>query len=464
MKLLFRPLAAVGVGLLSAALVAGCSSGADPAPSGVSSTSAAPAAGPATIKVGNKPTADQPEELALFKQRVKQFEAANPDITVQSVETAYDPTTFQALLSGGQLPTVLQVPFTEPQALIQRKQIADMTDALAETGLAKSLNPATLAVGQADGRTYAIPIAAYSVGLLYNRELFEKAGLDPDSPPTTWAEVRTDAKAIADKTGAAGFAQMSTDNTGGWMFTAETYSYGGSLQSADGKKSTFAAQPATDLLQTMHDMRWQDQSMGKQFLYNIDSIAQEFAAGRIGMYIAAPDTYNIVVSRFGFDKSSFGEGPMPRGTDTDTYGTLTGGTVAVVRPDASPAEKVAAAKWIQFSALEQYVDQKAAVTAAKAAAANDQAVGLPGLSPVSPEAYAQWQTWIADQTNVPVENFDPYIKAAATQRLYPEPVNNAQQVYAALDTIIQTVMTDQAVDIPALLQKQADAVDRRLSR
>lgn len=463
MKLHLRPLTVLGAGLLSAALLAGCSSGGAPA-GAESPASPLPAAGPATIRVGDKPTADRADELGLFEQRVEDFEAANPDITVEGVETAYNATTFQALVAGGELPTVLLVPFTEPQSLIQRNQIADMTDALAETGLADVLNPATLAVGQAEGRTYAVPIGAYSVGLVYNRELFEEAGLDPDAPPATWAELRQAAATIADKTDAAGFAQMSTDNTGGWMFTAETYSFGGSLQSEDGKSSTFAAQPAQDLLQTMHDMRWQDQSMGDQFLYNIDSIAQEFAAGRIGMYIAAPDTYNIAVSRFDLDADAFGVGPMPRGTDSEAYGTLSGGTVAVVRPDASPAEKVAAAKWIEFNHLEQFVDEEAAVESAKASAANDQAVGLPGLSPVSPEAYARWQGWIADEINVPVDNFRPYVDAAATQRIYPEPVNNAQQVYAALDTIIQTVLTEQSVDIPALLQEQATAVDRRLAR
>ena len=46
-------------------------------------------------------------------------------------------------------------------------------------------------------RSTRIPTGAYAQALHYNRELFTKAGLDPDKPPTTWDEVAADAKPIA---------------------------------------------------------------------------------------------------------------------------------------------------------------------------------------------------------------------------------------------------------------------------
>ena len=69
----------------------------------------------------------------------------------------------------------------------------------------------------ANGHIFGLPRQAYGIGLQYNRDLFTQAGLDPDKPPTTWDEVRADAKAIADKTGQAGYVQMSQSNTGGWQ-------------------------------------------------------------------------------------------------------------------------------------------------------------------------------------------------------------------------------------------------------
>ena len=70
---------------------------------------------------------------------------------------------------------------------------------------------------------------------MYNRALFTKAGLDPDQPPTTWDEVRADAKKIAD-TGAVGFVLPTTDNFGGWMLTTQVYSRGGRMETKQGGK------------------------------------------------------------------------------------------------------------------------------------------------------------------------------------------------------------------------------------
>jgi multiple sugar transport system substrate-binding protein len=46
------------------------------------------------------------------------------------------------------------------------------------------------------GRPYAIPTTTFTVRLAINRDLFEKAGLDPDDPPTTFSEVEEAARAI----------------------------------------------------------------------------------------------------------------------------------------------------------------------------------------------------------------------------------------------------------------------------
>ncbi|MFC4122881.1 ABC transporter substrate-binding protein [Nonomuraea zeae] len=73
-----------------------------------------------------------------------------------------------------------------------------------------------------DGAPYAVPTTAFTNRLLINTDLFERAGLDPDSPPATFSEVRRAAAAIT-KVGkgeafgmlipikATGFRQWSVD-------------------------------------------------------------------------------------------------------------------------------------------------------------------------------------------------------------------------------------------------------------
>jgi len=443
----------LALGGIAAAALAGCSAGSTDGGSD----------GTVTLTIGDRPSADRPEDRKYFDERVAAFEEANPDIDLEPSETVWEASTFQALAGGGSLPDVLSVPLTEPQGLIERGQAADITDALEAEGLLDTLNPDILKLAQdAEGRTYAVPTNAYSFGLVYNRALFEQAGLDPDNPPATWDEVRTAAKAITDQTDAAGWGQLSTSNTGGWTFTGMTYSFGGTVQSPDGSEATFDDEPAQSALELLHAMRWEDGSVAENALYDINARSQDFAAGKIGMMLGASDTYYSVVQNLKFPAEDFGVGGMPQ--DGGVNGTLSGGTVQIVTPDASEEEKRAAVKWISFVALERYIDEDTAVADAKASNEAGSVTGLPGLPVVNSEEYATYFEWIADYINVPTENFAPYQEASKEIPIMPEPVNNAQETYGALDTIIQTVLTDEGVDIPALLTKAQEDVTARLGR
>jgi len=65
------------------------------------------------------------------------------------------------------------------------------------------------------GKTlYGLPTSNYTQGLIYNRKLFQEAGLNPDQPPTTWADVEKDATAIAKLgNGIQGWGDYSAGNT-----------------------------------------------------------------------------------------------------------------------------------------------------------------------------------------------------------------------------------------------------------
>ncbi|MEW6216752.1 MAG: sn-glycerol-3-phosphate ABC transporter substrate-binding protein UgpB [Candidatus Bipolaricaulota bacterium] len=50
----------------------------------------------------------------------------------------------------------------------------------------------------ADGKMISMPFNSSTAVMWYNKDAFRAAGLDPDKPPRTWAEVRAAAKAIVD--------------------------------------------------------------------------------------------------------------------------------------------------------------------------------------------------------------------------------------------------------------------------
>jgi multiple sugar transport system substrate-binding protein len=46
-----------------------------------------------------------------------------------------------------------------------------------------------MAVSTYDGRLYGVPLYADVSALFWNKDLFRQAGLDPEKPPTSLAEI-----------------------------------------------------------------------------------------------------------------------------------------------------------------------------------------------------------------------------------------------------------------------------------
>jgi len=414
-------------------------------------------AGPVTVKVARDPGLDK-GAIAAFDERVKQFETANPGIDIVPQEYNWTATTFTAQLAGNTLPDVFTVPFTDGRGLIERKQIADISGLVDSLPYAKKFSPNVAKSGQSeDGKMWAVPIAAYGQALHYNRTLFQQAGLDPDKPPTSWDEIRQDAKQIADKTGKAGYAQLTQDNTGGWILTTLDYAFGGRTEKLDGDKATaeLDTPQMTEVLQRLHAMRWDDNSMGSNFLYDWGGINQAFAAGQIGMYVSGGGNYGSLFTQNALKPADYGVTVVPL-ADTPDAGVLGGGTLATVQAKANESVKAASVKWIDFFYMKKLADESAAVLDAKTTAASKQPVGAPQLPVFDKATYDESLKWVAQYVNVPLKQMTPYTDKMFDQPLVTEPARSTQEIYKILDPVVQSVLTKKDADIADLLKK-ADA-------
>jgi ABC-type glycerol-3-phosphate transport system substrate-binding protein len=416
--------------------------------------------GKVELRVATFPPGADAAAYEAFAAQEKQFEDDNPDIDIIGVEYEWEGPTFAVQLAGGSLPDVFLVPFTDSKTLLENGQLMEVTDELKELGYEDNFNPIVLdGVKDADGRIYGFPRQAYAMGLHYNRNLFEQAGLDPDSPPTTWDEIREYAKQIADATGKAGYAQMAINNTGGWQLTAQTVARGGRTQvdNLDGSAESTIDNDATKAtLQFLHDLRWVDNSFGSKVDLDWGTINQEFAAGNIGMYTSGSDVYTALVRDFGMDSAQYGMAVVP--IEGDDPGTLGGGDIAVMSPTIDDATKAAGVKWIDWYYMQKLMDEDAAALDAKTLNESGQAVGTPLLPVLSRELYEESLTWIEPYINVPRDQMKPFTDAIWDQTPVGEAKKKTQEIYALLDGVVQTVLTDENADIDALVaQAQADA-------
>jgi multiple sugar transport system substrate-binding protein len=454
---------AIAVAVL--ALIAACSPTASPSASsapnpsqptaGGPSASAAAQHQPVTISVGVlRPGATQ-EAVDALNLQISEFQTKYPWITVEPQEYNWTAPTFTAALAAGTLPDVFTIPFTDGKGLIAQHQIVNIDARVRALGYADKFNPNVIVNGQDDkGGIWAVPIAAYGMSLTYNRTLFKAAGLDPDKPPTTWDEIRADAKQIAEKTGVAGYAEMATENTGGWQLTTSTYALGGRMETvgADGKVTATLNNPETKAaLERLKVMRWDDNSMGSTFDYAWGTINQAFAAGQVGMFTGGSDLYTAMVQNNSLKPDDYGVTVIPlEGSDA---GVLGGGTLAAVNVVSTEAQRDAAVQWIDFYYMQKLLTQQGAVADAQALKANNQPVGVPSLPIFDKATYDASQTWIKDYINVPTAQMTPFTSKIFDQKIVTEPTAHTQELYAALDPVVQAVLTDKNADIDALLAK-----------
>lgn len=453
MKSTYRAAAFGLAGALALSLTA-CSSGDDGGDAGDGATDAS---GKTTLHVVSLLPGSERAAIDAFNAQVDEFEAANTDIDVVPEEYEWKATTFAAQLAGGTLPDVFEIPFTDAKTLIANGQLSDLDSQFRSLPYADKFNPAIVDAGTGeDGKVYAVPAKnVYGVGLHYNRKLFESAGLDPDKPPTTWDEVAQDAKKIADANpGVAGYMQMSQNNTGGWQLTVQTYARGGRVQelSADGSTATSTIHnPATvEALQWLKKMRWEDNSLGSNYLLDWGTMNEAFAAGQVAMYTSGSDVYTSMIQSNGLDPATYGLAALPLNDDPEA-GVLSGGTLAAVPAGADDAVKDAAIKWIDFFYTAKLVDKDRAVADAKTLVADDQPVGTPVLPMFGREQWEQNQEWIKDYINVPLDQMQSYIDSMFDLPLVNEPARHTQEVYALMDVVVQAVLTDQNADIDKLL-------------
>ncbi|MFJ1614699.1 ABC transporter substrate-binding protein [Streptomyces sp. NPDC088251] len=442
-------LSALGAAALMVASLAACGGGGE---------SGRSADGRTEITVAGMPPSTLPAGRKDFLAQVKAFEKANPDIRIKPTDALWDAKTFPARLASGRLETVFRVPLTYPPEMIERRQIADLSKEIKALPHGTEFDKRLLAPATgSDGKVYGIPTEVYSVGLVYNRELFSKAGLDPDKPPATWGELRTAAKTITDRTGVPGFGMHTTDNTGGWMLTTMTYSYGGRMEKkADGKQTTaFREGPTGKALGLLKAMRWDDRSMGRQQLRGTDDLARDFASGKVAMLLGSPSTYGTYVSKFRGRPDAYGQAPLPSGGEK---ATLLGGGVAVVSPKADEAQRSAAAKWINFFYLKPKYDPALAAERTEQAAADKNPAGVPGLPFYDAKVSGPAAEAERKHSNVPLKNFAPYLNSLGTTTYVVEPPVAAQELYAALDSAVQAVLTRESADPAAELEK----ADRRI--
>ncbi|MBB3315575.1 MULTISPECIES: sugar ABC transporter substrate-binding protein [unclassified Rhizobium] len=148
---------------------------------------------------------------------------------------------YATAIAGGQAPDALSMDLIYNPAFAAAGQLEDLTDWAKKLPYFNSLSPSHVRLGTYQDRVYGLPLSVETSVFAWNKDLYKKAGLDPEKAPATWEEITANAEKIrklGDDT--YGF-YFSGGGCGGCMiftFTPLTWGAGADILSADGKTAT----------------------------------------------------------------------------------------------------------------------------------------------------------------------------------------------------------------------------------
>ncbi|MEV5983992.1 extracellular solute-binding protein [Streptomyces sp. NPDC052051] len=299
--------------------------------------------GPVTITWWD--TSNATNEAPTYDALVKDFEKANPKIKVKYVDVPFDQAQnkFDTAAGSKGAPDVLRSEVGWTPAFAKKGYFLplDGTEALADQD---KFQPNLIKQAQYDGKTYGVPLVTDTLALVYNKDLFKKAGIT--KAPTTWAELKTAAAKVKDKTGVDGYWGSATQ-----AYYAQTALYGEGTDTVDAtaKKITINSPAAIKGYAT-----WLGMFSGKG-LHKADTTADAYAHiqdafvnGKVAAIIQGPwEITNFYQGSAFKDKANLGIATVPGGS-SGKAGAPTGGHNLSVYAGSDKAHQEAALKFVNF--------------------------------------------------------------------------------------------------------------------
>lgn len=316
---------------------------------------------------------------AYFDSMVEKFNAENPNITVKT-------TTMEWADFYTKLPIAVQSNSGPDVAVMHMDQVSTQAAQGALTpldGVAEDLDlkesdfaTSVWAGGLYQDARYGIPLDVHMHALYYNKGVLEAAGIDPETPPTTGAELEANLETLKEQ----GVQGMWIDSSG-WMrtwFVALDAQFGGQLFSDDGSTVT-----------------WNDEAGVKALTWMSDLIEKGYSpanVGQDGYWKAFTTNQNAYViggiweqSNPTFDAIDWGVAPLPAIGDEDlTWGSSHQFT-ATTQVEKDPDKLAAAAYFINSMSADSIEWAQANQVPARASVReSEEFKALPGMDVFGP--------------------------------------------------------------------------------
>ena len=333
-RLGWRALAAASVSLLAVGTAAACSSGSS---SSAGSSGSAASSGKVTITEFDYYTGPTGADAAMNWYN-SQFMKAHPNVTIQRTSVPYANLITKILqdATAGDMPNILIIDNPNVPEVAATGQLVAFNGLPGYTTSGYTAGATSECTYQ--GKQYCYPIGTNTVGLFYNKAMLAAAHL---SPPTTWAELASDAKTLTTSAHYGIAFDATNDEQSTWQLEPFFWSNGASLTNVDSPQFQAALQLWVNMVKdgsaSKSVLTWgQDPDLTQQFLHGKAAIIED------GPWIfpelnAAGWKYN----------DQYGIVPIPLNTAGDKLTTPLGGETLAIGAGGSSAQQQAAWEWVQ---------------------------------------------------------------------------------------------------------------------
>ncbi|MEN2742638.1 sugar ABC transporter substrate-binding protein [Microbacterium sp. X-17] len=289
-------------------------------------------------------------ESTLITKLAADFNKSHTDqqVKVTIVPSADYVQKFGTAAAGGNAPDVASMDLVYAPYFASVGALTDISDKVKTLPWKNDMSPAHVSQGQYQGKTYALPFTGDVSVMYYNKNLFKQAGLDPEKPPATMAEVQADAEKIASiGNGTYGFA-FSGACGGCNIFSMGPYIWAqkGNLLSANGKKAQFDSAEVTNTLSMYRDL-WSMNAMPQLVKTDSGSNAGDaFKQGKVGIFNWGDFYLSALTDPTAGAKFDWGVALIPGASNGQSASFAGGDDIAIPSGSKNPEGAWTFLKWV----------------------------------------------------------------------------------------------------------------------
>jgi ABC-type glycerol-3-phosphate transport system substrate-binding protein len=296
--------------------------------------------------------------IPALNKLVEKFEKENPGIRIKAQYVPTGDAHIQKLITAIQSKNAPDISWLHSdylEDLVEADAIYKIDDFMQkDTSFDKSeiehIYPALIPLSSWRGTLYSLPMEATNLALLYNKQMFRDAGLDPEKPPANWDELYNYSKKLTiDKDGDGRYDQVgfflpvfpAAGPQSGWMVW-QFYPF---LWQA----GTYVINEAQDKVLYNNDAGIKALSLWKKIYEELDlrnfttDFDVTFASERLAMAMDGP--WNLPRYKDLLKNLDWGFAPLPAGPSKSA--TVVGGEyLAVFKQSKYPDEAWEFLKWI----------------------------------------------------------------------------------------------------------------------